>query len=195
MRRSPPPKEPALTVRTATGEDLEEIASGMNNFYRDHNLWSPVTPAELQSFLETEVAGIRPNLLYIITRGNDIVGGLSLSDRTSLVRMKLTRFPFFVRALGSFLGILPEDGSLQALTVRRVWFREGELEAARYLWQRLRYDLDGPGRSLGIAYDPRDQLAEVFQIPFWLPMFKASYTVTAPDVLDMERFTYCVAGP
>jgi hypothetical protein len=69
------------------------------------------------------------------------------------------------------------------------------LEAARYLWNSLRYELRERGNCLGIAYDPRDRLADVFQIPFWLPMFKARYLVRASDQLEAERLTYCIAGP
>jgi len=81
------------------------------------------------------------------------------------------------------------------LTVRRVWFRGGELEAARYLWNSLRYELREQGNCLGIAYDPRDRLAEVFQVPFWLPMFKARYLVRASSPLEADRPIYCIAGP
>jgi hypothetical protein len=76
-----------------------------------------------------------------------------------------------------------------------VWFADGELESARYLWQTLRHTLRDQGNSLGIAYDPRDKLASVFQIPFWLPMFKARYAVRANTILDPDRPTYCLAGP
>jgi hypothetical protein len=69
------------------------------------------------------------------------------------------------------------------------------LEAARYLWGSLRYDLRERGNCLGIAFDPRDRLADVFQIPFWLPMFKARYLVRASDPIETERLIYCIAGP
>jgi hypothetical protein len=97
--------------------------------------------------------------------------------------------------LGGRLGILPASGILEALTVRRIWFREGELKSARYLWQSLRYDLREQGNCMGVAYDPRDRLAAVFQIPFWLPMFKARYLVRTPEPMEPERMIYCVAGP
>jgi len=77
--------------------------------------------------------------------------------------------------------------------LREKW--RGELEAARYLWQSLRYTLREQGESLGIAYDPRDRLRAVFQAPFWLPMFKASYSVRCKRPLEKDRATYCVAGP
>jgi len=154
-----------------------------------------MTPFDLQAFMAKEVAGMRPNALYVVTRNDRIVGGLSVSNQNSLVRMKLSRTPTLLRILGGLLGILPKDGVLDSLTVRRVWFREGELEAARSLWQQIRYDLRQVGSSLGIAYDPRDKLAEVFQIPFWLPMFKAHYVIKTKKSVELERLTYCVAGP
>jgi GNAT superfamily N-acetyltransferase len=195
MRKRPPDSIPGLEVRLANRSELPAIVEGMNAFYREHNLWSPVSVDTLEDFLGQEVAEVKPNQLYVAVRGEEVVAGLSLSDRTKLVRMRLARAPWYVRLLGGWLGLLPASGILDALTARRVWFREGELEAARYLWNSLRYDLRERGNCLGIAYDPRDRLADVFQIPFWLPMFKARYLVRASDRLEAERLTYCIAGP
>ena len=195
MRRSPPKGKPGLSVRAASIADLDEIAAGMNDFYCEHNLWSPVTPSSLRQFLEKEVAGISPNRIYVVIRESSIVGGLSLSNRSNLVRMRLDKMPFYLSMLGAMLGVIPKSGILNALTVRRVWFREGELNAARYLWEYLRYHLKDQGDSLGIAYDPRDRIADVFRIPFWLPMFRACYVVRANNPIHTERLTYCIAGP
>lgn len=125
--------------------------------------------------------------------GDQLLGGLSLSDCTDLVRMWIASAPIYVRLLGSALGILPRSGNFRTLSVRGVWFREEELRAGRYLLRRLRYQLRERGDCLGIAYDPRDALSEVFQIPFWLPMFKARYLVRAG--VKSDRLIYCVAGP
>jgi hypothetical protein len=51
------------------------------------------------------------------------------------------------------------------------------------------------GNCLGIAYDLRDLLADLFQIPVWLPMFKARYLVHAAAPLEAKRLVYCIAGP
>lgn len=195
MRKRPPASIPDLEVRPANRNELPAIAEGMNTFYREHNLWVPVTVDMLDDFLRQEVAEIKPNQLYVAVRGGEIVAGLSLSNRTKLMRMRLLRAPWFVRLLGAWLGVMSSSGVLDALTVRRVWFKDGELEAARYLWQTLGYELREQGNCMGIAYDPRDRLADVFQVPFWLPMFKARYLVRAADPLDAERLIYCVAGP
>jgi len=195
MRKSPPKPIPDLEVRIAERSELPAIVDGMNIFYRDHNLWIPVSVDTLEDFLGQEVDGVKPNQLYVAIRGGQVVAGLSLSDRTKLVRMRLARAPWYVRALGAWLGLLPTSGILDALTVRRVWFRDGELEAARNLWDTLRYELHEQGNCMGIAYDPRDRLAAVFQIPFWLPMFKARYLVRASELLETERLIYCIAGP
>ena len=195
MLKQPPAPIPGLEVRPANNSELPVIVEGMNAFYRAHDLWSPASVDTLEEFLGREVAGGKPNQLYVAVRGGEILAGLSLSDRTKLVRMRLARAPWYIRSLGAWLGLLPPSGILEALTVRRVWFREGELEAGRSLWQTLRYQLRGQGNCLGIAYDPRDRLAGLFQIPFWLPMFKARYLVRAPLPLQAGRLVYCIAGP
>ena len=195
MLKRPPATIPGLEVRPAKIGELPTVVEGMNEFYSEHNLWSPVGVDTLEEFLSRKIAGVKPNQLYVVARGDQIVAGLSLSDQTKLIRMHLSRAPWHVRLLGTWLGLLPESGILEALTVRRVWFKEGELEAARYLWDSLRYDLRKQGNCMGIAYDPRDRLADVFQIPFWLPMFKARYLVRVSTPLEAERLTYCIAGP
>ena len=195
MLRSAPATRTGFAVREAGQQDLSAIADGMNQFYHEHNLWSPVSANALDRFLNTEVTGICPNQLYVATRGDRITAGLSVSNRTELIRMKIANLPGYARWLGSLLGVLPRDGLLRALTVRHVWFADGELESARILWQTLRHTLRDQGNSLGIAYDPRDKLADVFQIPFWLPMFRARYAVRANTALDPDRPIYCLAGP
>ncbi len=195
VRKSPPASSPDLEVRPAERNELPAVVEGMNTFYQAHDLWSPVSVDILEEFLSREVAKVKPNQLYVAVRGGELVAGLSVSDRTKLVRMRLIRSPWYVRYLGGWLGLLPELGILDALTVRRVWFREGELEAGRHLWQTLRYQLREEASSLGIAYDPRDLLANLFQVPFWLPTFKARYLVRAPGPLDPARLIYCIAGP
>ena len=195
MRRIPVREKLNLVVRTAANDDLEDIANGMNAFYREHNLWRPVTPTSLREFVEMEVAGISPNKLYVVTKRGRIVGGLSLSDQSRLVRMRLEKLPFHIQLLGAVLGVLPKSGILHSLTIRRVWFKDGELNASQYLWQYLRYHLRNRGGCFGIAFDPRDKVADVFQLPFWLPMFNANYTIRTDKEVSTDRFVYCVAGP
>jgi hypothetical protein len=92
------------------------------------------------------------------------------------------------------LGILDKEGVMRALTVRRVWHTEGELEAGRYLFQQLRYQLREQGNCLGIAYDQRDKLKAVFQVPVWMPLVKARYLVRAGETYNPKRLIYCIAG-
>jgi GNAT superfamily N-acetyltransferase len=195
VRKRPPAPQPGLEVRLAAREDLPVIAEGMNGFYREHNLWSPVSPDGLRAFLGAELAGVRPNQLYVVARGADILAGISLSDHTALVRMRIVRTSWPVRLLGGWLGVLPPSGVLRALTARRLWFNPGELYAGRFLWQTLRFRMRDRADGLGIAFDPRDRLGDLFQIPPWLPMFPARYLVRAPGTLEVERPTYCIAGP
>ena len=193
MRNHPPKSQPNLEVRQAVPDDLPEIVDSMNRFYQDYDLWSPVSANSLRSFIGQQVADIFPNQLYVVSRGGKLLAGLSLSDRTSLVRMRIAKSSAILRLMGVLLGILPRSGDLKTLTVRRVWFECDELEAGRYLWQQIRYQLRGRADSLGIAYDPRSPLHDLFQLPFWLPMFKARYLVRTSD--SSHKLIYCLAGP
>jgi hypothetical protein len=39
------------------------------------------------------------------------------------------------------MNVPPMPGVLRVLTIRRVWFAEGELDVGHYFWQQLRYYL------------------------------------------------------
>lgn len=195
VRRRAPSIPADLEVRPARPEELPALAEGMNAYYREHNLWSPSAPERLVAFLAREAAGVRPNQLLVAVRAGRLVAGLSLTDATGLVRMRVARAPWTVRLLGAWLGLLPRSGVLRALTVRRLWFAPGELSAARGLWEALRYSARGRADGLGIAFDPRDPAAAVYRVPVWLPTFPARYLVRAPGELDADRPTYCIAGP
>ncbi len=194
LRRRPPRAAGDLCVRPASAADWPALADGMNAFYAEHNLWSPVSVASLEDFAGREIAGLRPNRWIVVTRSGELVGGLSVSDRRPLVRMVVTRASLPVRLAGRALGILPADGALRALTIRHVWFRPDALDAARFLFQTLRFGLRERGSCLGIAWDPRDRVAEAYQLPRWLPAFPARYLVRAPERIEAERPTYCIAG-
>lgn len=193
-RRRPPHRPPDLQLRDAGPADGAGIAAGMNAFYAAHNLWTPVSATSLADFASREVGGVRPNRLLVVTRGAEVLGGLSVADRTALVRMVVTGASPLLRAAGRALGLLPGDGALRALSVRHVWFRPGELEAVRSLWQTLRFQAGRSGHCLGIAYDPRDASADVYRLPRWLPTFPGRYLVRSSAGVEPERPTYCVAG-
>jgi len=195
MRRTMPRMPAGLEFRPARDEELPEIAQAMNAFYREHDLWTPVTAGGLTEFRDQSLMGIHPNELWVLTRGSQLLAGFSLSDRTRLVRMQIQRASAPVRVLGALLGILPRSGELRSLTVRRVWYQDGELEAGQYLWELARYQFRNRGSSLGIAYDPTDNLGQVFRVPSWLPMFKANYLVRGAPGENSRRPVYCTAGP
>jgi len=195
LRRRPPKSLPGVIVRPASKAVLPAVAQGMNTFYQEHNLWDPVTPESLDAFLAEKVQGISPNEIYIAVQNEKVLAGLTLADHTKLIRMRIAGLPGFARMLGSILGLLSGEGLLLSLSIRRVWYQPGELEAARTLWETLRYTLRNRGTCLGIAYDPLDLLGQVFRVPRWLPMFKAHYVVQASKPPDPGRMIYCVAGP
>jgi len=93
-----------------------------------------------------------PNMLYLAEWEGRVVAGLSASDRTRLVRMRIARAPAYLRVLGALLGVLPAGGSLRSVTIRHVQFASGELESARFLRQSLRYEPRHKATSLGIAF-------------------------------------------
>jgi ribosomal protein S18 acetylase RimI-like enzyme len=194
VRRTAPRPSRELRVRQAAAPDWPGVAAAMNAFYAEHDLWSPASAASLADFTAREVGGMRPNRLYLVERGGEPVAGLSVADRTPLVQMVVSRAPPLLRATGRALRLLAPDGALRALTVRHVWFRPGELAAARFLWQTLRFSLRERGGCLGVAYDPRDRLADVFRVPRWLPTFPARYLVRAAAPAQPGRPIYCVAG-
>jgi hypothetical protein len=75
-----------------------------------------------------------------------------------------------LRLLNRVVKLVPADGQLRQMSVLKVWFAPGHLEAAQQLWEWARWQWRDRGGVLGFSYDSHSLLGEVFRPPVWMPI-------------------------
>jgi hypothetical protein len=123
---------------------------------RNYAFYMPQTDAALAEWLSAKhLDGIELPLAkyYVIAgEGGTIQAGLGIFNTTLLYDVQVTRIPSPVRLLNKILKVIPQDGFLRLLQVRRIWYNPGQLFLARELWREVRTIESARGSSL-IAFE------------------------------------------
>lgn len=192
MRSKPPSQVNDMIVRSAQPDEFEKITHQQNLFYRDYNFYKLETVETLTTWLATTPFAEPLNHYQVaVDRNGNILAGLSLTEQYKLVAMQIKHMPFFVKVLNRFLAVVPSDGSLRQVTAKRLWYAPGQLAAARYLWETIRWQWRNRGTVLVCYFDPRGVLPKVLRLPVWMPTSKFILAVRgADDAISKDRLIY-----
>ena len=191
MRAAPPDPVPGLTVRPVTADDMEAVAEQLNTFYRDYNFYEPHAGESLAEWLQVTPLDTPYRHYYVVsnTAGN-LLAGLALVEQHRLVEMRVDQMPVAIRLLNKLVKLVPPDGKLRQLSAAKIWFAPEHVEAARFLWETVRWEWRERANTLTFVYDPRSPLKEVFKKPFWMPQARFTLAVNGPVPMQEERLIY-----
>lgn len=99
----------------------------------------------------------------------------------------IEKVPTLISLANLVLKVIPPDREMRPLQAEKMWFAPNGLEAARYLWQTLRWTWRDRGSSLVCNYDPRSPIRQWLQVPFWMPTTSVSIASRAPQRMSAER--------
>ncbi|MFL7808305.1 MAG: hypothetical protein AB8I80_06725, partial [Anaerolineae bacterium] len=91
-------------IRTATDDDLPQVAALANDTWRGHALYEPATSASLAAFIERTPAFDAENLL-ILERGKQIVAALGFWDWSRITRLTVHALGPRLRMLSGLLDV------------------------------------------------------------------------------------------
>ncbi len=166
-----------VNIREAQADDFARISNELNTFYKDFDFYIPQSALFLASWLSPKVLDGRPPqklATYYVAedQAGTLVAGAGVFNTPSVYDVKVTKVTRPIQALNSILKLLPADGWLGPLLVSRVWYKQGQLKAARYLWQEVRQREHHHGKTLIISYDSKSALKSMFNPPAWYPKSK-----------------------
>lgn len=169
-REYPPTEVAGLTVRPAEPSELEQIAQGLNDFYQGYNLHTPHTGRLLKLWLDSGPFPTPFRTYHVVVDSqNSILAGLAIAEQCRLVTMRVQHMPNPVKLLNKFVKMVPENGIVKQINVSKLWFADGRLAAAIYLWESIRWQMRTFGTHLVCSYDPTSSLPEIIRPPRWLP--------------------------
>jgi GNAT superfamily N-acetyltransferase len=189
--RARPPEERAFTVRAAEPGELEEIAARLNAFYRDHLFYPRESAETLQSWLEATPLDTPFRHYYVVVdRAGRLLAGAAIAETARLMTEHIVRMPLALRLANHVLKVVSPEGMLREVSVGKLWFREGALEAARYLLETLRWRYRESGNLLRLEFDPRSPLAKVVSLPFWWPTAGGILVLRSATALAEDKPIY-----
>lgn len=191
MRTAPPDSKLGLTVRPATAGDMETITERLDAFYQDYNFYEPHAAEALAEWLQETPLDTPFRHYYVVSdRAGNLLAGLGLVEQHRLVEMRVDQMPATISLLNKLVKLVPADGKLRQLSASKIWFAPDQTEAARFLWETVRWEWRDRANTLTFVYDPRSPLKDVFSIPFWMPRPSLSLAVTGPVPIQEERLIH-----
>ena len=98
--------------------------------------------------------------------------------------------PRALRIANALLRILPSDGKIRRLKVDRFWFAQGQLTAARHLWESTRWMMRDRGTSAMTFFDATSPIRQAVVLPRIVPPLTGAVALHGPVPVDANRCLY-----
>ena len=120
-----------------------------------------------------------------------IVAGAGIGERFKLMTDHIDRIPLPLAVVGRIAGMIPPDRTIRSVELFLAWHAPGRVDAARQLWDAIRYEWrDRVTSVVGLA-DPRSTLVEAFAVGRMPgPRVELVVPVRSPVPIDAERLVY-----
>jgi predicted N-acetyltransferase YhbS len=190
--RSKAPGNRGVWVRALADDDIDAVLAGLNGFYAGYNMVARQTRATLAGALAATGLG-EPIRAYrvAIDRGGTPIAGAMVTERFKLMTDHIDSVPLPIAIVGRITGFLPADRMIRSIEVGLAWHAPARVDAARAVWDAIRFEWhDRATTVIGLA-DPRGSLIEAFHVgrsP--APKVELMAPVRSPVPLDPDRLLY-----
>jgi GNAT superfamily N-acetyltransferase len=177
-----------ISISDASADDLEAIAESLNTFYQGYNFYRPQTAEMLRDWLQ-QTPLPTPINHYLVAKDSTgrILAGVGIREECRLMSLHVQKAPVLVNLVNRFLRIIPKGGEMRNLQIEKLWFAPGQLDAARQLWQAIRWEWRTRGSTLLCNYDPRSPVSQVLENPAWMPTTSGSIALRSPVPMSEGR--------
>ena len=191
MRSAPPAKMQEFIVRAMEPPEFEQVAAQQNEFYRNYNLYTFETGESLAHW-SAESPFETPFHHYIVLtdRANTILAGLGLSENSRLRTVAITHVPQALEIIDKLLRVFPADRIMRELSLSRIWFAPGQLKAAQYLFETIRWEWREKGNTVVVFADTRSPTVEIYGLRPWTIKSVGSVALRAPTGFSEDRLVY-----
>lgn len=193
VRKSAPRALKGVTVRELEPSEYAGYAEKSNTFYADYNLYEPLSEAYLHK-LKNHQPGDKPmfRIFGAFSANGEIIAGVYLRNRSSLVYDLVDNPPIHIKFIAQSLGMIGTDNKINSMSAVGLWFMDGQLNAAKYLWQMMRYLNKDNITMIGIPHDKRSPVAQVVEPKPWhfIAKFSIVSSIKGPVSLDPNRLLF-----
>lgn len=192
VRTSPPNLPTGITVREVEHQEYEEFAARQNRFYKDYHLYSPSNVDSITHALGVSVEGRNPYRYFAaVDKDGNLLAGAQTWARGALKSDTINQPPAPLRIMNSILHLLPPDFTIRDIAVNGLWHEPGQLNAAKFLWESIRWECRNQGTTITAGFDPRDpaRLAVTLR-PWHQPRPQITLAIHGPEPMDRSRLFF-----
>ena len=187
-RRKPPAAVRNLTVRAAEAGEYAEVAEKLNAFYQDFNFYEPETAGSLADWCATTPFDTPFRHYLVVTdAGGNMLAGAGVTETYRVRTLHIRHMPGLLRFLNTFFRMVPTNGITRELVPGRFWFSEGQMEAAKYLFESIRWQWRDRADLVMMSVDSLNPLREVLDLKPWIPVTRFALVVDSPETMTMDR--------
>jgi predicted N-acetyltransferase YhbS len=189
---SKPPTSRDVEVRPLEEGDIEAVVDGLGAFYASYDLVPRQTRAGFTTSLAPTALG-EPIRAYrvAVARDGTLIAGARITERFKLMTDHIDTMPLPIAILGRVTGLLPADRMIRSVEVGLAWHAPARVDAARAVWEAIRFEWrDRANTVVGLA-DPRGSLIEAFDVGrSFAPRVELMAPIQSPVRLDPDRLLY-----
>lgn len=191
VRSKPPVQMTEFSVREISPSEMDEVAAKQNRFYKDYNLY-PIESAESLVHWCSESPFDTPFHHYFVVtdRSDNILAGAGLSENGRMRKLIVEHVPPMLEFLNRFLRVVPADRVMRELNLSRIWFADGQLNVARYLFETVRWEWRDKGTSVINFVDVRSPTMDIYGVRPWTIKSGGGIALRAPTDMPEDRLVY-----
>src|SRR5829696_3445898 len=181
-----------IEVRPVAADDVEALVDQLNLFYATYDMFPPQTATAFTAALEPTSIG-EPIRAYrvAVARDGTLLAGMGITERFKLMTDHINSVPLPIAILGRLTGLLPRDRLIRSIEVALAWHTPGRVDAARAVWDSIRFEWRDRANFIGGIADPRGSLIDAFHVGVSIaPRLELVTPVQSPVPLDEDRLLY-----
>ena len=192
MRASRPKSPAGVAFREIEPGEYQEFAQKQNKFYGKYNLYPPGSPESIVHALGVNVEGRRPyRYIAVVDVNGNLLAGAQTWARGLLKRDTVNHLPTAFLILNKFAHLLPADLTIRDVAVNGLWYEASQENAARHLWEVLRWLCRDQGSTLAAGFDLRDPAAKLVPLkPWYQPRPQITLAIHAPTSLNRDQLLF-----
>ena len=191
MRSKPPVQTTEFIVREISPKEMDEVAVKQDQFYKGFNLYPNETAESLAHWCNESPFDTPYHHYFVVTdRSDNVLAGAGLTEHGRMRKLIVEHVPPVLELLNKFLKALPADRIMKELGLSRIWFTEGQLKAAQYLFETIRWEWRHKGTSIISFTDTRAPTLKIYSVRPWTIKTMASIALRAPTNMPEDHLVY-----
>lgn len=181
-----------VEVRPLADGDIDPVVDGLNQFYASYDMVPRQSPQGFAAALAATGLG-EPIRAYRVAVAGDgtLIAGAGITERFKLMTDHIDAMPLPIAILGRVTGFLPADRIIRSIEVGLAWHAPGRVDAARAVWDAIRFEWHDRANTVVALADPRGSLVASFHVGrSFVPTVELMAPVQSPVRLDEDRLLY-----